>query len=163
MSATTKPIEIETFIEALKDSPDAQVHSIKDQLTNSIEKLAHTNSIFDDEINKIKVKLSQLDENESHDELRDDYLLYDESRIENSIVIKNQLQRVEVCIDELQVRGLIDRLAVVEEKEKLKQTVGVLDLEPGLFGKGSSQNGNGNHDGLNGLNGNGNSEEGIYL
>lgn len=91
MSADTKPIHIDLFKEAIKDLSDENLHSIKDQLTNSVEKLCETNSLLEHEIS------ATTDE----EELK----LYKETVQENQEVIASQNERLELLSAELNKRG----------------------------------------------------------
>lgn len=106
MSAETKPININEFQIAIKDLSDENLHSIKNQLINSISKLKDTDDILENEIIYTKEEISNLKERESHDQLKNDLDLYSESIEENKIVIENQNQRLVALNEELKRRGL---------------------------------------------------------
>lgn len=182
MSETTTPIEIGQFRQAIRESADSQVFAAKEQLENSINKLMETNSILDDEIQTIKTKLAQLPDDASHDELKDDYILYDESRLENSSVIQSQVERVEACLVEFELRGLQSVNEIKTERKKLdailekldtyKKTVVLRNELEDDDKEENKSNGNGDENKNNGneikSNGNENNEqksenEGIYL
>lgn len=107
MSAETKPININDFQIAIKDLSDENLHSIKNQLINSVSKLKDTNNILENEIISTKEKISILETNESHSQLKSDLELYSESIEENKIVIENQNQRLVALDEELKRRGLV--------------------------------------------------------
>lgn len=107
MSAETKPININEFQIAIKDLSDENLHSIKNQLINSISKLEDTDDILENEIISTKGEISNLKESESHDQLKNDLDLYSESIEENTIVIENQNQRLVALNEELKRRGLV--------------------------------------------------------
>lgn len=107
MSAETKPINIKDFQIAIRDLSDENLHSIKNQLINSISKLKDTNDILKNEIVSTKEEISNLETNESHSQLKSDLELYGESIEENKTVIENQNLRLVALDEELKRRGLV--------------------------------------------------------
>lgn len=108
MSSNSKPIRIEEFILAIKDLSDENLKSILSQLDNSITKLVESNETLAEEIETTKEAVSQLKADESHEELKQDLILYTETIEENNEVITNQKERVTELNKELERRGLKD-------------------------------------------------------
>ncbi|CAH2353892.1 translation machinery-associated protein 17 [[Candida] railenensis] len=106
MSSNSKPIQIEEFILAIKDLSDENLKSILSQLDNSISKLVESNETLAQEIETTKEAVSQLKPEESHEELKQDLVLYTETIEENNEVIANQKERVTQLNIELGRRGL---------------------------------------------------------
>lgn len=106
MSANTNPIQIGDFVLAIKELSDEILQSTLTQLNNSISKLEEGNEILTEEIGVIKVAVSLLKPEESHEEFKQDLVLYTETIEENKGVIANQRERVAELNKELEARGL---------------------------------------------------------
>lgn len=119
MSSNSSPIELGHFITAIKDISQENIESVKSQLRNSITKLVETNQELQVEIEGSKKKLQQLKPEESHDDLRDDILLFQESIDENEKVITDQQLRVAALLEELVARNLITEEAKRSELQEI--------------------------------------------
>jgi predicted mannosyl-3-phosphoglycerate phosphatase (HAD superfamily) len=107
MSAINRPIQIEEFTVAVREVPDAELYTLKEQLTKSIAKLEKTNNKLE---KLIKGQTPDSDDEDDDDEFDDigqeDRDLFQEIITENTVVASNQQQRIDRVNDELQYRGL---------------------------------------------------------
>lgn len=124
MSSTTSPIQLNHFVAAIKEISEENIQSVKAQLRNSISKLVATNQELQDEIEASKKKIQQLKAEESHDDLRDDILLFQESIGENKKVITDQQLRIAALLEELVARNLISEET---KRSELQEIVKIVD------------------------------------
>lgn len=133
MSASTKPIHINDFILAIKDLSDENLISIQSQLSNSMSKLKESNDLLLQEVSTTKEMIGQLKPEESHEELKNDLVLYTETIEENEEVINNQQERIVELNQELSKRGVNKTPATVPSTTKVITTDGhTLDSNNGL-------------------------------
>jgi membrane-associated HD superfamily phosphohydrolase len=134
MSEQTKPIELSQFITAIKDISTENCQSVKSNLQNSISKLLETNGILNQEINQVTNTIQNLTPEQSHQDLKNDLLLYLESVDENNQVISNQKFRIFAINDELIERGQFSSADAEKEQTQLSKKI---DKELEQFSKNS--------------------------
>lgn len=118
MSLTSAPIELNKFKDAILEISVENCQLVKSQLQNSIQRLLETNDELNDEIDQVRNKIQNLKPQDSHDELRDDLLLYLESVDENNHVIVNQKLRIFAINDELIRRGIENQQDIDKEQQE---------------------------------------------
>ena len=123
MSEQTKPIELSQFIRAIKDISTENCQSVKSNLENSISKLLETNGILNQEIEQVTNAIQNLTPEQSHEDLKNDLLLYLESVDENNQVITNQKSRIFAINDELIERGQFSSADAEKEQTQLSKNI----------------------------------------
>lgn len=123
MSEQTKPIELSQFIMAIKDISTENCQSVKSNLENSISKLLETNGILNQEIEQVTNAIQNLTPEQSHEDLKNDLLLYLESVDENNQVITNQKSRIFAINDELIERGQFSSADAEKEQTQLSKNI----------------------------------------
>lgn len=118
MSLESAPIELNKFKDAIMEISVENCQLVKSQLQNSIEKLLETNDELNEEIDQVRTKIQNLKPEDSHDELRDDMLLYLESVDENNQVIVDQKLRIFAINEQLVSRGVATQQDI--DKENLE-------------------------------------------
>ncbi|CAN3353382.1 translation machinery-associated protein 17 [Diutina catenulata] len=119
MSKDVKPIELFEFVEALTDVSVGQIEAVKAELINSLNRLIDTNLELTDELGKVSSHLEDLPAEASHDDLKDDFLLYLDTIKENILVITQQSRRLNAANTELVRRGALS----IEAKENHESVV----------------------------------------
>jgi hypothetical protein len=136
MSLASAPIELNKFKDAILEISVENCQLVKFQLQNSIQRLLETNDELNDEIDQVRNKIQNLKPQDSHDELRDDLLLYLESVDENNHVIVNQKLRIFAINDELVRRGIENQQDIDKEHQEYNR---MLEEKLARFGQSTKQ------------------------
>lgn len=106
MTYKSFPLSSKKIIEAVTKLDDESLFILKNELQNSIKKLLESTEILNDEIKLIKTKVGGLKKEESHEDYKNDLILYLESVDENKKVIEDQKNRILMVDKEILARNL---------------------------------------------------------
>lgn len=99
-----RPIQIEEFKVAIRESSDGELQRVKNEIQNNIRHLEKSNKSLRAYINKIEGKASKdevLDEIEELDNIdSNDLDLFKDSLQENEIILKNNRERIDALEQE---------------------------------------------------------------